>query len=435
MQNLLIAIAITLCMCFGLRLRYAPFGGVVTPRQKRRLYIWYAALTTANVIILTAALYIWGIMAAFTYLRFGVILYSTVLMIVNVLVIRGRLREHLFVYGVVITCSYLLMSVPNYIITFFPAFGPTEYLYMVVGIYGGILLLSFWPMRWLLRETVTPFLQLDSSEYWNTIWFIPIAFFGTKIFSLGGEHDSGGISQLFSSMLYIAVIILMCMSITAAHKRMQERQLMEEQLADQKLHYAELKARVEEARRTKHDFKHHVAAIRHYMDIDDKEGLRHFCDALVGRSGKEGRLPYTGNVAADGVLYHYMQRAEQEQIDFRYSGTIHSHGIADTDLCALLGNALDNALTACLTIPQGRSITVICQSEKQLLSLVVRNTFDGKIEQSGQELLSRKRGNSNGIGISSMRSICQRYGGSMDLRWDDHDFTVMFILPLQMEES
>lgn len=431
MNNLLVAALITLCVNFGVRQRYMPFASLTTPRQKRLLYGNYIIWAAINVAALTAALHTWGVMVAFNYLRFGGIVYAAGLSLVNILVIPGRIREHLFVFGAVLTCNYLLLSIPNYLVTILPVLHAKDDLLVVLTTYVAVLLLSHVPLQKLLCNTVEPFLHIGNVEYWNTVWYMPITLFATKFLYLGGEHNVGDILQLISSMLYIGVIVLMCISIAAAHKRIRDQEIMEAQLAFQKLHYNELRVKVEEARKARHDFKHHVAAIRHYIDMDDKDGLQGYCDELAQRDDTQVRTPYTGNTAVDGVLYHYMQQAQQNQIRFDYSGVIRSSGIADVDLCALLGNALDNALTACLTVLEGRSITVISQTEKQLLSIVVRNSFDGKVNQIRGTLLSRKRENSPGIGISSMESICKRYGGNLEMQWDDRNFTVMFLLPLQ----
>lgn len=431
MNNLLVAALITLCVNFGVRQRYMPFASLTTPRQKRLLYGNYIIWAAINVAALTAALHTWGVMVAFNYLRFGGIVYAAGLSLVNILVIPGRIREHLFVFGAVLTCNYLLLSIPNYLVTILPVLHAKDDLLVVLTTYVAVLLLSHVPLQKLLCNTVEPFLHIGNVEYWNTVWYMPITLFATKFLYLGGEHNVGDILQLISSMLYIGVIVLMCISIAAAHKRIRDQEIMEAQLALQKLHYNELRVKVEEARKARHDFKHHVAAIRHYIDMDDKDGLQGYCDELAQRDDTQVRTPYTGNTAVDGVLYHYMQQAQQNQIRFDYSGVIRSSGIADVDLCALLGNALDNALTACLTVLEGRSITVISQTEKQLLSIVVRNSFDGKVNQIRGTLLSRKRENSPGIGISSMESICKRYGGNLEMQWDDRNFTVMFLLPLQ----
>lgn len=426
----LTAVILTLCMCVGLLLRYAPFESVVTPAQKQTAVVFYVALTVVNMAVLMATLYVWGLEAAFLYMRYGCILYAAIMMVVNMLVIPHRGREHLFVFGVVATFHFLLLSVPNYVITFLPGYSNMVYLFVVLVLYSFLLVLTYFPLRDLLCSTVEPLLHLEGGEYWNTIWLIPVAFFGTKFISLGGSYDVGSVNQLLSSALYVGVIILTCTSIRADHKRIRAHQLLEQQLAGQRVHYAELKARVEEARKTNHDFKHHIAAIYHYIDVDDREGLLDYCNELLGRTGTQSRIPYTGNGAADGVLYHYMQRAQALDTSFQIAGTIQSRGIPDADLCVLLGNALDNALTACQTLPEGRSIAVISQSEQQLLSIMIRNTFDGHVEQTEDTLLSTKRKGRTGVGIASMRSICQRCGGSMDIQWDSDTFTVLFLLPL-----
>lgn len=431
MPEFLAAAMITLCMSDGLFLRYAPFRSVTTDRQKRTVSICYAALSLVNLVGLTAALWVWGLQVSFTYLRYGGILYGAILTLVNILVIRGWTREHIFVYGMVITFHYLLLTIPNFVVTFLPEMDVVHCLFVVLGVYAVALLLTHWPLRRLACHTVEPFLHLDTGEYWSIIWLLPLVLFATKFLNLGGTHDSGSIRQLLSSALYAVMMILICVSVSRDLDRMRRQQTLEKQLEAQKLHYTELKVRVEDARKTSHDFKHHIAAIHHYMDIDDKEGLRGYCNELLEHTGGKERIPYTGNAAADGVLYHYMQQARRDDIQFHCAGTIHSQGIADVDLCVLLGNALDNALTACRTVPRDRSISVISQSDRQLLSVMVRNTFDGQVLSSDDTLLSRKRDSQPGVGIASMRRICQRYGGSLDMRWDERTFTVMFILPLE----
>ena len=424
------ALLLTVCVLTGALLRFAPFKTVITRRQKRVLGICYGVLTAANLMVLFVILLRWSAQGAFMYLRFGMLVYAALMTLVNILVMRGKTREHLFVFGVVITCNYLLMSVPNYLITFLPKSSHTVYLAVVLTTYSALLFATYWPLRKLLCSTVEPFLQLEVGGYWNTIWFIPIALFGTRFLYAGGEHNSGSVLQLISSGLSGAIIILMCLNISADHVHMSHRKSLEQQLENQKLHYAELQARVEDARKTRHDLKHHMAAILHMVEQDDKEGVRTYCGELVDRVQGRERIPYTGNTAADGVLYHYIQRAAEENIDLQYIGAIRSHGIADMDLCVLLGNALDNALAGCLTLPQGRSIQVIGQSEEKLLSVMVRNTFDGKVEQSKEGLLSRKRDRGHGVGLQSMQAVCERYGGSLETVWDDTTFTVLFVLPL-----
>ncbi len=430
MTILFAAVLLTLCVSFGIYLRYIPFHEILGGRQKSLLYLIYGVVMVANTALLFWGICRWGAVFAFDYLRFGGIAYAVVLTVVNVLVIPRKLREHMFVFGVVITCNYLLLSVPNFVITFLPQDNGMNYLLVILGIYFGVLAVSCWPLKQMLCHAVTPFLQMETEGYWNTLWFIPVALFGTKFVNLGGAHNPGGVMQLISSLLYIFIIVIMCLNISSGHRRLREKQLIQKQLEGQKLHYTELKVRVEESRKLNHNLKHHIAAIRGFVDGDDKEGLVKYCDELSVRIDGKGQVPYTGNSAVDGVVYYYMQQAAEAQINFRLAGVLRNPGVADIDLCAAIGNALDNAVNACQKVRGKREISLIAQAEPHLLSIVIRNSFDGVVREGTDGLLSTRRENGYGVGLRSMEAMCKRYGGSCRVQWDTDTFTVMFLLPL-----
>lgn len=434
MEAFLAAFLLTLGMVPGILLRCVPFRPVLSGKQKRILAIVSAFALTANFVGL-----LWGILelgetGAYNYMRYSGMAYAVLLSLVNILVIPDRVREHLFITGIVLNCRYLLLVIPNFVIVLFPALAGTHAMLVIVGVYVALLLLTYWPLRVLLCYTVTPFLGHASSDYWTTMFLIPIAFFGTRYITLGGEHNVGTVGQLFSSLLSVFFIVLICLSIAREHRSLAEKQVITRQLEAQKLHYAALQASVESARRSDHDLKHRMAAVRHYLETDDKEGLRAFIDDIDERNSYRSPVPYTGNPAADGILFHYMERARKENVEFSFSGTIRSVGITDVDLCVLLGNALDNAMTACATVPGRGKVMVVSQSESQLLSVMIRNSFDGKVEKRGDVFLSRKRNGKSGVGIESMREICRRYGGSLKLEWDEEFFTLLFILPRSGKE-
>lgn len=260
------------------------------------------------------------------------------------------------------------------------------------------------------------------------MWFIPVTMYYSMFFSLSLDENISEVNHLVSRFLVSFATVFLCYVVAADHKLLMEKQQLSEQLDISKVHYAGLQTKVEQARKTNHDLKHLIASVRYYIETDDKSGLNRFCDDIEENQLSHNNIPYTGNSAADGVLYHYSLKAEASHVRFTYTGIIDSKGILDLDLCVLLGNALDNALTGCMTIPDDRSITVVAQSEPETLSFIVQNTFDGKVETNQDTLLSRKRVNSEGIGLSSMQSVCGKYGGTMETKWDENTFTVLFVL-------
>lgn len=423
-----IPILMALCFASGLLLRYTPFRKMVNRKQKCALFIGYAVALVVNAIIVIP------LFAenpnTIKYVELDMLIFGGVTVLWNMLVIRKHIREHLFIYGMVLTCNYLILVMPVYLVhgIFLNSFS----LDIKVVLSGAVLLLlGFWPIHLLLSRTVEPFLSLDSGKYWNTIWFIPLALYLSMIFSFPEDVKSTTIPQLLSSLTIASVAVLMCLSIANDHKAMRDREALEKNLTDQKLYYAQMQQSVLDARAMKHDIKHHFAAVQRYIDSDDKQGLEEYCGSFLSDKMQELVIPYTGNVAADGVVYRYMQLAHRNKVDFQYTGKISSEGIADMDLCVLLGNALENAMTGCLTVEKNRSISLISERKGDLLSIVVRNTFDGRVIQKGKHLLSRKRENERGIGMRSMGTVCRRYGGTMQTDWDSDTFTVLFLLPVK----
>jgi len=425
-MNYVYALITVLCSLFGFTLRYYPFRNVITADNRKRLYFVYGILSMLHFAAL-AAFYGRNSITLEMVQSDGVF-FTMLLLAVYMVLIPGRWREHLFVYGVVVTCSYMVMSIPVYLSAVYMHGSVNLW---TMAIYSALLVVVYFPLRKLLDMTVTPFLYLDSGNYWSTVWFVPVAMFLAMYFICpGGEHKDT-INHLVSHGLIALATITMCWSIAADHRRMKETVALAEQLNMQKTHYAQLEDRVNNARKLTHDFKHHLAAIQHFIDTDDRDGLQRYCWELTDRPISGVRIPYTGNGAVDGILFRYAQLSKDRDVDFTYMGSFGECAMSHMDLSVLIGNALENALTGCMTLAENRYIKVIMQSEKEMISVVVHNTFDGVVQKKGETLYSRKRDNETGLGLISMQSVCEKYGAEMNVQWDEETFTVLFLIPGQ----
>lgn len=430
MMELLVAFLVSLCMCCGMLLQFIPFCGMASRRKKQVLYWIFGGVCAGNLVLSAVLFETLGLQIALRYLYTGGTILAVVAMAVNACLFPGRLGEHIFALGMVRAMHFLMISIPQFGISLNPSLTAKQELVLFFGAYTLLVLAAYVPLKVVLCRAICPFLQLRPGSYRNTVFYIPIAYFGAAALLVDGSQTQNLLLQLISSLVSGTMLVLMCWSISNDHKRMEAMRDMEHQLENQKIHYTELKLRVEESRKLNHNLKHHIAAIRGFVDGNDKEGLVKYCDELTARIDGKGQIPYTGNSAVDGVVYHYMQQAQEEQISFRLAGVLRSPGVADIDLCAAIGNALDNAITACKKVKGKREISLIAQTEAQLLSIVIRNSFDGQVKQGEGGLLSTKRPDGRGMGLRSMEAMCDRYGGSFQARWDETSFTVMFLLPL-----
>ena len=99
----------------------------------------------------------------------------------------------------------------------------------------------------------------------------------------------------------------------------------------------------------------------------------------------------------------------------------------------MLGNILENAVEACKFVRNDPFISVCGEymqnsGKPAHFSLIVKNSYniEPHINENGDFLSSKHTG--NGIGIASVQSIVNRYGGNCTFIPDDGIFTVSVII-------
>ena len=143
----------------------------------------------------------------------------------------------------------------------------------------------------------------------------------------------------------------------------------------------------------------------------------------------------TGNDALDVILSEKGLVCERERIDLRCiaDGSALSF-MAPTDIYALFGNALDNAIEASRKIERAdeRSIALTVREAAGMVSIHVENRFVGEVRTGADGLpqTSKDDALNHGFGTRSMRLIAQRYGGTMVTRAADGVFHLNVSLPL-----
>ena len=104
--------------------------------------------------------------------------------------------------------------------------------------------------------------------------------------------------------------------------------------------------------------------------------------------------------------------------------------VADTELCALLSNALENALRAAAELPEGRRwVSLYCALRLGKLLIEVENPYAGEVKMQGGLPVSDRDG--HGYGCRSIRSIAQRAGGICDFSARDGLFRLQLALPVK----
>jgi hypothetical protein len=340
--------------------------------------------------------------------------------------------EHLFTCGVEATLSTIIPVMIAFVASMLPPF--PEDMTVPLNALGYTLIYGFiYPyVSKVLSNCIEPFLDLKTDGYWGTICLIPMTLFIGNYFTYPDTTYITHPIQFVGQLMIIIAVIMICASIAKDPIRMKHRDLLTQSMEIQKQYFTTLTSQIERVRRELHDFKYQIAVIEKFIETDDKDGLAEYCKTMIPKRYSSVEMFHSGNAAVDGILYHYSQRADADGIKLKIAGTVKSNGIPDDELSVLLGNAMENAFAGCKTVEQDRYVTFVSQSEPQVLSLMIQNSFDGKLKIKQGELHSRKRAHGPGIGISSMKMICEKYGGTMEMQWDDHSFTVLIVLPVEI---
>ncbi|MDR1421459.1 MAG: GHKL domain-containing protein [Coriobacteriales bacterium] len=190
---------------------------------------------------------------------------------------------------------------------------------------------------------------------------------------------------------------------------------MNKSLDMQRTLYNNLTQSTEEVRALRHDLRHQLSAIRGYLQTDDVDGALTYVETIAGSIPEIANKLLCDNFAVNAVAVHYLDKALGEgiQTDIRLVVPADLGRVPDNDMSIIVGNLFENAIEACLYVSEDkRFIRIQSSVVKNRLTLVIDNSFDGSYKVVKGNFYSRKR-DGKGIGISSVRTVVEKYDGSL----------------------
>ena len=140
----------------------------------------------------------------------------------------------------------------------------------------------------------------------------------------------------------------------------------------------------------------------------------------------------TGNRTVDAVLGFEKAVAREKKIEVEESISIpREMEVADSVLCGILGNALDNAIEACDRVSEReRLVKIFMKVERKNLFIEIKNRYDGTIfESQDGRLISRKDNpQEHGMGLRIMHELLEHADGNVETMWDEQMFTLRVMI-------
>lgn len=222
-------------------------------------------------------------------------------------------------------------------------------------------------------------------------------------------------------VLVTSLVLLVAILILADHERLERAS----QLAGlREVYYQGLQQQERQVRQLRHDMRNHLTVVQGLLERGDTQGAVGYLEQMAGSQALQGVRRFCENESANVVLSAKTEAMEQVGITADFAVSLPKDlPVADTDLAALLGNALDNAIEGVQNAAV-KKITLRCRVDKGLFMLRLENPVGGEVNPDLSTTKADKF--SHGFGIPGMREIAERYHGTLDADVKDGCF-ILFI--------
>lgn len=260
-----------------------------------------------------------------------------------------------------------------------------------------------------------------------------------SIITLGAWNEQNGkpVSEdtLFMWVIFAVVLLMAVLVLYVSRQYEVEKELAalkSEQAALLERDYTALNRAYAVNARLFHDFHNHIGALRRLLEREKYEEAIQYLDGLLKPIQEMADTVWTGEETTDYLINSKAAEAARRQIRFAAQAEFPRHtNLNSTDLCAILGNLLDNALEAAAQVPdlEERMLSLTIRRINRMLVIKVENTFSGSRNlENGTLKTTKNEAGLHGWGLKSVRAAVQKYDGTVRTSFEGNHFTAVVIL-------
>ena len=275
------------------------------------------------------------------------------------------------------------------------------------------------------------------NKLWSILIFVPLFMTAAMVWMtpLKPENAMVGrlrtVSMVVLWLIPVAVWFLYHILWWIANRMSENAQLQQSHdiLKMEEKHYQNTLSYFEEINTLRHDLRHHLLMIEEFAENNEREKLLAYIRPFIQSTERKIRRHFE-NPVLDAVATHYIELAQEQEIVLLWQIELPEKlPFKESDICALLGNLIENAMKAVAELSKERR--KICFSigyqEGGMLTVHTSNEYRGVIlfDKNG---LPKTRNGSQGIGLRSVSNIVKKYNGHMVVETEDGKFNVYIIM-------
>lgn len=245
-----------------------------------------------------------------------------------------------------------------------------------------------------------------------------------------------------SQRMYInvAMLILIIINIFVFHmidtlvkknRLVQEIEILKLQERYQQQYIDNANLQYDSIKKIRHDLKNQFAAVYMLLSDGDVSSAMSYIEKTTHIINKASTVIKTNNSVVNAIVNSKMSVAAAMGIHISCMLVNDFDGIDQIDLCNLLGNALENAITANMAIKTkiDKFVSLRITEECGIYTFTARNAIDKPILTDNPNLKTTKADiEEHGYGTKIIKDIAQKYGGRCDFYEDGNVFCCKVIL-------
>lgn len=305
--------------------------------------------------------------------------------------------------------------------------GPLRCLYLTLDKASDIVLylifrkrlhrLSTLKNRWLVS------LLIDSAFAYGVTQYLMNAILSHDVYTM----RQASIVSFLVLLLFFLVFSLLLLTISSRDQERAQRLVLQQTDRLMEKNYQMLHQDLQENAKRLHDFHHHLQAILGLAEQAGDQKTEEYVQSLLDVSYRDVRMCSCGNDIIDAVINCSAAEAARSHIDFQYNVELSSSlsQISPIDLCAVLGNQVENALDACRKIPdsQRRFIQVSIRQNKSFVVIqVINSAYRNPFTADGRLVTNKEDSEFHGLGLKSIQDTVDKYNGYLTNSYENHQF-------------
>ena len=397
-------------------------------KNKRKLYLlglYGAVMITCSILVIMNFEYSY-------FMKLYPLLIHTPVVLAFILVSRFKVIKVLFIHFTIVatTTSFTIIGI---IISSF--FGSDR------ALVSAVCYIMYLPAVFIFYRYLRPsflYMLRNTDKGWYGFCTIPLSY--TLLIYMMSYYNVDAV--LFEPNVVFRALLLLIMTLSAyilifrffrqtieQLTLQNEQNLLRTQIAAAQMHLVSLKESQEQTIIYRHDMRHHLNLISAFLADNNTAATQKYIAEVEKAIDSTVVEKYCNNYTVNLILYSYLKMAKEEQIAVETQINLKEKNlVSDMDLCVIFSDAIENAINACMRIPntKDRALKIICTNKNDKLLIQVTNSYEGTITFVDDLPVSAE--NNHGFGTKSIATVAQKYSGMYSFTADNNVFKLSIIL-------